>query len=91
VSGPEGAAPRHEIRIYLRAGCHLCEQALTLIAPLAAAYGAGVEQVDIEADDRLLTRYLERIPVIELDGAELYDFFVDADDLRARLAQPAGR
>ena len=36
--------------------------------------------------------------MIELDGEELYDFFVDAEDLRARLAGrtaaragPAGR
>ena len=36
-------------------------------------------------DDELHRRYLERIPVIALDGAELYDFFVDERDLRARL------
>ena len=28
--------------------------------------------------------------MIELDGAELYDFFVDAGDLRARLAGLGG-
>ena len=39
-------------------------------------------EVDIEADDALLARYLERIPVIALDGEELYDFFVDEADLR---------
>ena len=37
------------------------------------------------ADDELLARYLERIPVIALDGEELFDFFVDEADL-ARLA-----
>ena len=47
--------------------------------------------IDIEADERLHARYLERIPVIALDGEELYDFFVDLDDLKARLAAQPGR
>ena len=37
-------------------------------------------------EDRLLfKRYLERIPVVALDGEELYDFFVDEQDLRRRV------
>lgn len=40
---------------------------------------------DIEADDDLLRRYLERIPVVALDGEELFDFFVDEPLLRERL------
>ena len=51
-----------------------------------------VEPVDIEADPALHAPYLERIPVIELDGEELSDFFVDPADLQARLAgRRAGR
>jgi hypothetical protein len=42
---------------------------------------------DIEADDDLLRRYLERIPVIALDGEELFDFFVDEPELRRRLGR----
>ncbi len=41
--------------------------------------------IDIESDDALHARYLERIPVIVLDGEELYDFVVDAADLSRRL------
>ena len=37
------------------------------------------------ADDELFKRYLERIPVIALDGEELYDFFVDEEALRRKL------
>ena len=42
--------------------------------------------VDIESDDELFKRYLERIPVVAVDGEEAFDFFVDeATLLRARL------
>jgi hypothetical protein len=44
-----------------------------------------LEEIDIEADDALLRRYLERIPVIALDGEELFDFFVDEEALRRKL------
>jgi hypothetical protein len=44
-----------------------------------------LEEIDIEADDALLRRYLERIPVIALDGEELFDFFVDEQALRRKL------
>jgi glutaredoxin len=71
-----------------RAGCHLCEEAVAVLERLRLDPGLGdvvVEQVDIEADEALLRAYLERIPVIALDGVELYDFAVDEADLRARL------
>ena len=68
--------------LYGRASCHLCDEARTALERI----GHPFEQVDIEADDALLARYLVRIPVIALDGEELYDFFVDEADLRARLA-----
>jgi glutaredoxin len=67
--------------LYGRPGCHLCDEARAVLERI----GHPFEEVDIEADDRLLARYLERIPVIALDGAEIYDFFVDEVELRARL------
>ncbi|HEX5898911.1 MAG TPA: glutaredoxin family protein [Solirubrobacteraceae bacterium] len=68
--------------LYGRAGCHLCDDARSVLERI----GHPFEELDIEADDELLARYLVRIPVIALDGADLYDFFVDEADLRDRLA-----
>jgi glutaredoxin len=71
-----------------RPGCHLCDDALAVLRRLLsepAFADVRLEQVDIESDDALLSRYLERIPVIALDGEELYDFFVDEQDLRRRV------
>ena len=41
---------------------------------------------DIEADDKLLRAYLERIPVVTIDGVEAFELFVDAADLEQRLS-----
>jgi glutaredoxin len=67
--------------LYGRAGCHLCDDARAVLQRI----GHPFEEVDIEADDALLRRYLERIPVVALDGEELFDYFVDEGALRARL------
>ena len=59
--------------LYGRPGCHLCDEARAVLRRI----GHPFDEVDIERDDALLRRYLERIPVVVLDGRELYDFFVD--------------
>jgi glutaredoxin len=73
------------VTVYVRPGCHLCDQALGVLADIRARHAFSLDVVDIETDDALHARYLERIPVIALDGEELYDFFVDASDLSRRL------
>jgi hypothetical protein len=40
---------------------------------------------DIEADENLLRAYLERIPVVTIDGVEAFELFVDATELTQRL------
>ena len=67
--------------LYGRPGCHLCDEARAVLERV----GHPFEEVDIEADDDLLARYLERIPVVALDGSELFDHFVDEAELRGRL------
>ena len=67
--------------LYSRPGCHLCDDARVVLQRI----GEPFDEVDIDTDDELFKRYLERIPVIALDGEELYDFFVDEQDLRRRV------
>jgi glutaredoxin len=74
------------VTVYGKPECHLCDAALDALRRLRAELAFRLVEVDITSDDDLHRRYLERIPVISLDGAELYDFFVDERDLRARLA-----
>ncbi len=67
---------RH-VTFYSRAGCHLCEDALTVVERVRGNQGFSLEIVDIESDADLLMRYLERIPVVAVDGEEMFQFFVD--------------
>ena len=75
-----------EVVLWGRPGCHLCGEARVVLEELRARHPFTLVERDIEADDATFKAYLERIPVIALDGEELYDFFVDAEDLARRLA-----
>ncbi len=89
MSAGDRAQP--EVTLYGRPGCHLCDDALAVLRRIRADAGFALRTVDIEADPALLRAYLERIPVIALDGDVLYEFHVDEADLRSRLARVARR
>ena len=56
--------------LYGTLGCHLCDEAEALLAPLLTSVSAAtgidceIECVDISEEDALLARYGERIPVL---------------------------
>lgn len=69
--------------LYVRAGCHLCEDASVLLDEMigADAYDA----VDIETDDDLLLRYAHRIPVLAIDGEDRLELIFTRPDLEVVL------
>jgi glutaredoxin len=69
--------------MYSRPGCHLCEEARAVLEGI----GAPFTEIDITTDDALHTAYLERIPVVALDGVELFEYFVDEPALRGHLSR----
>jgi glutaredoxin len=73
--------------LYGRPGCHLCDDARVVLERIGEPFA----EVDITTDDALHAAYLERIPVVALDGEELFDFFVDEGALRAHLDRVKSR
>ena len=51
--------------------------------PLARPFE--LSERDIEGDDALLAAYLERIPVVTIDGVEAFELFVNESELERRL------
>jgi glutaredoxin len=80
------------VTFYGRPGCHLCDDAMSVVERVRSRRDFSLEVVDIESDDNLLMHYLERIPVVSVDGEELFEFFVDERALTqavANLSPPA--
>jgi glutaredoxin len=75
------------VTLYTRAGCHLCEDAREVLIRARARHGFNLAECDIEADERLLAAYLERIPVVAIDGVEAFELFVDESELERMLGR----
>lgn len=67
-----------------REGCHLCDEARTVIARVVAATGDSFAEVDIDSDAEL-ARYTEEVPVTFVDGRQHDYWRVDEGRLRAAL------
>jgi hypothetical protein len=76
------------VTLYGRPGCHLCDDARTALERVRAKVPFELRERDITLDDELHRAYLVRIPVVCLDGEELFDYHVDEEVLEARLAGP---
>ncbi|KQT93632.1 NrdH-redoxin [Marmoricola sp. Leaf446] len=78
------------VTLYTRVGCHLCEEARTVVQSVCEDLGEGFEEVDVDSSAELQEAYTEQVPVTLVDGRR-HDFWrVDERRLRAALARPAG-
>jgi hypothetical protein len=71
--------------LYVRHGCHLCDEARVLLDDMLGTHGW--DAIDIEADDDLLVRYAHRIPVLAVDGADRLELVITRPDLEDVLAR----
>ena len=73
------------VRLIGKPGCHLCDEARTVVAAVTTELGESFDEVSILDDAALHEQYWEQIPVVLVDGRQ-HDFWrVDPDRLRAAL------
>ena len=70
--------------LFVREGCHLCEEASVLLDEMLGS--DGWDAVDINTDDELLVRYAHRIPVLVIGGQERAELVITGPDLEEALA-----
>jgi glutaredoxin len=78
------------VTVYSRPECHLCSEAIeALVAMHAEGYRFELHEVDIESEDLLLRRLLEKIPVVEIDGVVVSELVLDEGAVKVRLGRGA--
>jgi glutaredoxin len=73
--------------LYGAPGCSLCDRARVTLEGLRAELEFELEEIDISGDEELESRYRELLPVVEIDGEQVFTYFVHVDAFRRRLAQ----
>ena len=59
------------VRLMERPDCGLCEEALASLRRLSRRTRLDIERVDVTRDPAVLDRYVVRVPVLVVGGAEL--------------------
>lgn len=65
------------LTLLVRAYCHLCDEMRAAVAPLAAAEGCAVDEIDVDADPALEARWGESVPVLLAGERELCHYRFD--------------
>ena len=68
-----------------RPGCGLCDEARAVSLAVRERIPFDVDEVDVSSDDRLEREYGIRIPVVEIDGEELFEIAVDERALESAI------
>ena len=71
--------------IYSRPGCHLCEEAKQVIHSALGTDTFSFDEVNIEGNLDLLQRYRDDIPVITIDGVEMFRHRLTVVEFRAAI------
>ena len=71
--------------VYSRPGCHLCDEAKAAIKLADCDSSFTLEEVNIESDDELLKKYKYDIPVVTIDGKEVFIHRVDPRQFKKRV------
>jgi glutaredoxin len=73
--------------VYSRPGCHLCDEAKLAINAAGCDDQFTLEEINIESDRELLRKYQYDIPVVTIDGDEVFRHRVDVSQFRTRITQ----
>ncbi|HOB03897.1 MAG TPA: glutaredoxin family protein [Propionibacteriaceae bacterium] len=76
-----------DVVVLVREGCHLCDDALGVIAEVCADAGRPWTAIDVDSNPELKATYTDHVPVTFVDGDVLSFWFVDRDQLAAALVR----
>ncbi len=82
---------KHEVVLYTRQGCHLCEQAWTKLVEARKRYPFVLREVDVDTDPELVASYGLEVPVVTLDGQVRFRGLVNEVLLHRLLRRGHGR
>lgn len=76
--------------LYSKPGCHLCEQMKLEIAKAHCSALFDLKEINIESDPKLMAQYQNEIPVLSINGVEVFKHRLSFAAFRDHLTQLLG-
>ena len=70
----------HEVVVYSRKGCHLCEVVKETLGKLERHASFTWREVDVDADPDLHRRFTDEVPVVFIDGRKAFKYRMEERD-----------
>jgi len=74
-----------KVVLYYAKACHLCERARETLAQVRQEVSFELQEIEIDGDPELESRYREWLPVVEIDGDRAFVYYVDPDAFRRKV------
>ncbi|HSA92292.1 MAG TPA: glutaredoxin family protein [Terriglobales bacterium] len=75
----------HEVVLYSRKGCHLCEVVKESLAKLERRGSFTWREIDVDSDTALRHRFTDEVPVVFINGRKAFKYRMDERDFLRRL------
>lgn len=85
MATPPSVNPTHEVIIYSRRGCHLCEVVKESLTKLSRHAPFTWREVDVDSDDDLRRQFTDEVPVVFINGRKAFKYRMDEREFLKRL------
>lgn len=76
----------HNVVVYSRKGCHLCEVVKESLSKLSRRGGFTWQEIDVDADPDLRRQYNDEVPVVFINGRKAFKYHLDEKEFLRKLA-----
>jgi glutaredoxin len=78
----------HQVVVYSKPDCCLCDEAKSLLRKLAASHPFEWREVNILGDPETYEKYKNEIPVVFINGKKAFKYRIDEKEFLRRLGRP---
>jgi glutaredoxin len=76
----------HEVILYSRKGCHLCQIVKESLRKLEKRGGFTWREMDVDSSEELRRQFTDEVPVVFVDGKKAFKYRMDEQEFLRVLA-----
>lgn len=76
----------HEVVLYARKGCHLCEIVKESLHKLSRHTSFSLREIDVDSSPDLRRKFTDEVPVVFINGRKAFKYRMDEQEFLKKLA-----
>jgi glutaredoxin len=76
----------HEVILYSRRGCHLCEVVRESLNKLSRKVTFELREIDVDSSRELRRQFTDEVPVVFINGRKAFKYRMDEQEFLKKLA-----